>query len=79
MIEIRMDSRSIGDIAEELGLRVEASTRNNGIFSETFVSVTVPCGKGQVRFYGVLWTDTDHQAFDGTAPTVDSLAGVKYE
>jgi hypothetical protein len=76
MIEIRLDPRSIGDIAEEMGLRVEASTRNNGIFSETFVSVTVPCGKGQVRFYGPIPTV---KVSTECPPSIDSLAGVKYE
>ena len=76
MIEIRLDSRSIGDIAEELGLRVEASTRNNGLFTGDFVSVTVPCGRGKVRFYGPIPTV---KVSTELPPSIDSLAGVKYE
>ena len=73
-IRIMLDTHRIGDIAAECGIAPKAIARPDG---STEISVEVLAGAGRIEFWARV---PDGQTRANIAPpTVDSLAGVKYE
>ncbi len=76
MIEVQTFAESIGDISEELGVKIDVEERRNGLFAGTVVSVTIPYGKGQLKLFAPIST----VKLSGTPPPdVDSLGGRFHE
>ena len=77
MISLLIDRHTLGDIAEECGLKIQSEIVTPVIGSRKVRhSVTIHSGKGKVEYYA-------YQPLRVTSnpppPTVDSLAGVKHE
>ena len=74
-IRIMLDTHRIGDIAAECGIAPKATARPDG---STEISVEILSGSGRIEFWARVPEVTERRA-NIAPPTVDSLAGVKYE
>ncbi len=75
-IRIMLDTHRIGDIAAECGIAPKATARPDG---STEISVEVLAGSGRIEFWARIAEGQTERRANIAPPTVDSLAGVKYE
>lgn len=77
MISLLIDRQTLGDIADECGVRIKSEIVTPPLGStKVRHSIVLACGNGKVEYYA-------YQALRPSSlppvPTADSLAGIKHE